>query len=253
VAEGTEDNGHLASCRNDHTHEGAEEDHHSHDNQAGQVEEGNVHGSQQGEAEVDSGRAQAQAVLVYSHHNRVRDWEGEGGEGNRDILWEKMAFGNRGAGAGSHNESPWEEGSVQEAQIHHDKGGNPGEVGEDIRAGYDLSGGLHYYDNDDVNPCEQLSTTKNSRRSIKLTVLGDWDILWINSLGEPRERKLEGMNGPCPMTHLPTFETSSGIARVLCSPAAAMREFYTNFVSHEIALVIFSNAFFSSFPTVEFL
>jgi hypothetical protein len=32
-----------------------------------------------------------------------------------------------------------------------------------------------------------------------------------------------------------------------------MREFYTNFVSHEIALVIFSNAFFSSFPTVEFL
>jgi hypothetical protein len=55
------------------------------------------------------------------------------------------------------------------------------------------------------------------------------------------------------MTHLATLETSAGVARVLGSPSATMREFDSNFIAHEVPFMIFGNACFCCFTGVEFL
>jgi hypothetical protein len=61
------------------------------------------------------------------------------------------------------------------------------------------------------------------------------------------------LNVPRPMPHLPTLETSARITGILRSPSTTMRELHSNFVAHEITLVILRHTGLSSLPTVKFL
>jgi len=55
------------------------------------------------------------------------------------------------------------------------------------------------------------------------------------------------------MAMLPTSKAGSGLPGVLGGSPATMREFYTDFVTHEVALMILGDAFLCSTAIVEFL
>jgi hypothetical protein len=55
------------------------------------------------------------------------------------------------------------------------------------------------------------------------------------------------------MPHLPTLETSTWVTSILRSPATAVRQLDSNFVPHEVSLMILCNALFRSLSTVKFL
>ena len=55
------------------------------------------------------------------------------------------------------------------------------------------------------------------------------------------------------MAYLTALEASTGIITVLCGSAAAMREFNTDLVAHEITFMIFGHAFFRGLAIVKFL
>ena len=50
-----------------------------------------------------------------------------------------------------------------------------------------------------------------------------------------------------------TFETSTRVVAVFRGSSATMAEFDAYFVSHEVAFVIFCDAFFGSLTSVKFL
>ena len=55
------------------------------------------------------------------------------------------------------------------------------------------------------------------------------------------------------MTHLAALEASSRVTTVFGGSSTAVRDFHTNLVAHEVALVVLGYALFRSFSIVEFL
>lgn len=55
------------------------------------------------------------------------------------------------------------------------------------------------------------------------------------------------------MPKLTTLETSAWVVAILCSSSTTSRQLNTNFVTHEIAFVVFGYTFFSSLAAVKFL
>ena len=55
------------------------------------------------------------------------------------------------------------------------------------------------------------------------------------------------------MPNLTTLEASTRVVTVFRSPSTTVRKLDANFVAHEVAFVIFCNALFSGFTSLEFL
>ena len=55
------------------------------------------------------------------------------------------------------------------------------------------------------------------------------------------------------MTHLAALEASSRVTTVFGGASAAVRDFHTNLVAHEVALVVLCNALFRRLAVIELL
>lgn len=55
------------------------------------------------------------------------------------------------------------------------------------------------------------------------------------------------------MSHLPALEAGTRVTAILGRPAATMRYFNADLVSHEVALVVLGYTFLRRFAVIEFL